>query len=190
MSCYQSRATALSRDRWSARCWWEQRQGREQGDPHQTPDGWRQIVPSWRCAERCRLPGWRRGRWSWSFALFELKSFYRVRRAIWGWWWTVPRLSHYVDAVSSIQSGIVLTPIGEALQQQVIIRTMMQFNQPCRGAAMLCLKHRDQGGDDTGASSLEHGWVVVCLNWSHYRHRVRTFGVAVVPLRQLVLFGD
>ena len=54
---------------------------------------------------------------------------------------------------------IVQAPVGQALKQHLIVRAMVQFDQPHRGAAVLCLKHSEQGSDDTIASGGAH-WML------------------------------
>jgi len=65
--------------------------------------------------------------------------------------------SHNEDAVLSEVLWIVQTPVGQARQQHLIARAMVQFDQPRGDVAVLCLKHGEQGSDDAIASGGAHG---------------------------------
>jgi len=82
---------------------------------------------------------------------------YRVSGRVWGQRGTVPCLSHHVETVALIVGRIVLAPVGKASQQGLIIRAMVQLEQPGRSSlvAMLGIEHGDQGSDD--ARAVDHG---------------------------------
>ena len=91
----------------------------------------------------------------WSCALFDLKVVYRVGRSVWGQQWTLPRVSHHVDPMLNPMLWIVGAPVIQASDQGLIVGTMVLFDQPLGDAAMLCLEHQQQRGDD--AVAVDHG---------------------------------
>jgi len=69
--------------------------------------------------------------------------------------WTLPRPSHHIDAVLLVVGRVVLTPVGKASDEGIIVGAVLQLHQPSGDAAMLCLKHQQERGDD--ASAVNHG---------------------------------
>ena len=80
---------------------------------------------------------------------FELRSVYRVGRSDRGQLGTLPRPSHHIETVLLIVGGVVGAPVGETCHEGLIIRAVVEFDQPLGDGAVLCFEHGEQGSDDT-----------------------------------------
>lgn len=65
----------------------------------------------------------------------------------------VPQASHDIETVAGELLGILLAPVGEALQQGGVVGAVMQFQKPGRGlsVAVILIEHRAEGSNDAGA---------------------------------------
>ena len=65
-------------------------------------------------------------------------------------------VSHHIETVLGEVLGVVCFPVGQTLDQGLVISTVVEFNQPLGGGAMLSLEHGEQGSDGTLAGGGGH----------------------------------
>lgn len=67
-----------------------------------------------------------------------------------------PGVSHHIETVLREVLGVVCFPVGQTLDQGLVVCSVVKLDQPLGGGAMLSLKEGEQGSDGTLASGGGH----------------------------------